>query len=37
VRTPTNIIDATIGLLGRMLHRQDRGLTTIPFLIEITA
>lgn len=33
----TNIIDAAVGLLGKMLHRQDRGLTTIPFLIGMAA
>lgn len=37
MRPPTNIIDAAIGLLGRMLHRQDRSLTTIPFLIGMAA
>lgn len=37
MRTPTNIFDAAVGLLGKMLHRQDRGLTTIPFLIGMAA
>ncbi len=37
MRIRTNIIDTTIGLLGRVLHRQDRGLTTIPFLIGMAA
>lgn len=37
MRTRTTIIDTTIGLLGRLLHRQDRGLTTIPFLIGMAA
>lgn len=37
MRTRTTIIDTTIGLLGRLLHRQDRSLTTIPFLIGMAA